>query len=198
MYYFMYFGWFFFQEIKKNHPNAGDVYVMGHLKAKGLVVPRQLVREIIRHTDREGVEARKKKTITRRVYSVPCPNFLWHVDGNHKLIRWKFVVHAAIDGFSRLIMFLRCSTNNEAETVKEHFIGATKQCGWPIRIRSDYGGENNYIWNLMYEHRGIDSLPSPVVVGSSVHNERIERLNRDINIHCEHVFKPEFYSLEAE
>ncbi len=121
------------------------------------MVPRRKVREIIRRIDTEAVEARKKKTITRRVYSVPCPNFLWHVDGNHKLIRWKFVVHAAIDGFSRLITFLQCSTNNEADTVKQNVIAATKQYGWPIRVRSDYGGENRDIWDLMYEHRGIET-----------------------------------------
>jgi len=27
-------------------------------------------------------------------------------DGHHKLIRWKLVVHAGIDGFSRLIVFI--------------------------------------------------------------------------------------------
>ena len=30
-----------------------------------------------------------------------------HIDGNHKLIRWGFVIHGGIDGFSRKIMYLR-------------------------------------------------------------------------------------------
>lgn len=35
-----------------------------------------------------GVEQRKKSALKRRVYSVPGPNALWHMDGNHKLIRY--------------------------------------------------------------------------------------------------------------
>ena len=37
----------------------------------------------------------------------------WHVDGHHKLIKWKLVTHGGIDGFSR---DLKCSNNNTAET----------------------------------------------------------------------------------
>ena len=59
----------------------------------------------------------------RRQYSVPGLNSLWHigeysfllhmiynytffVDGHHKLIRWKIVTHAGIDGYSRMIVFI--------------------------------------------------------------------------------------------
>uniref|UniRef100_A0A1X7V5A2 Integrase core domain-containing protein n=1 Tax=Amphimedon queenslandica TaxID=400682 RepID=A0A1X7V5A2_AMPQE len=40
-----------------------------------------------------------------------------HIDWYHKLIRWSFVIHGSIDGFSRLITFLRIATNNRAKTV---------------------------------------------------------------------------------
>jgi hypothetical protein len=42
------------------------------------------------------------------VYNVKGPGHLWHADGCHKLRRWGFVVHAAIDGFSRTVAFIRC------------------------------------------------------------------------------------------
>ena len=45
------------------------------------------------------------------------PNSLWHVDGHHSLIRWVFVIHGCIDGFSKLILYLHCATDNSAETV---------------------------------------------------------------------------------
>jgi hypothetical protein len=32
------------------------------------------------------------------MYEVAGPMSLWHVDANHKLIRWKFVIHGGIDG----------------------------------------------------------------------------------------------------
>lgn len=56
-------------------------------------------------------------TIQGRVYEVEAPNNVWHIDGNHKRIRWKLVIHGAIDCFFWVIQFLNCSTNNRAETV---------------------------------------------------------------------------------
>ncbi|KIO23856.1 hypothetical protein M407DRAFT_44189, partial [Tulasnella calospora MUT 4182] len=46
---------------------------------------------------------RWKQAILRWTYSVPFPNSLWHIDGHHKLIRWKIVTHGGIDGKSRLV-----------------------------------------------------------------------------------------------
>ena len=59
--------------------------------------------------------------VSRRQYSVPRPNSLWHLDGYHFLIRWGLAIHGWIDGFSRRIMFLRCSTNNPSQTALELF-----------------------------------------------------------------------------
>ena len=97
--------------IKGNHPNAGEVMLQGHLRAQGINVQRSKIRKAIHDLD-PSVTTRKRPAIWRRVYSVPYPNYLWHLDGNHKLIRWRFVIHHYIDGFSRLITFCRCSTNN--------------------------------------------------------------------------------------
>ena len=52
-------------------------------------------------------------TVIARSYRVAGPNSLWHIDGHHSLVTWGFVIHGAIDGFSRLVVFLKCSTNNE-------------------------------------------------------------------------------------
>lgn len=173
-----------------------QVYLMGHLRSRNIKVQRSRLRDALHLVDPEGVERRKRKTVTRRVYSVPCPNFLWHIDGTHKLIRWKFVIHAAIDGFSRLIPYLHCSTNNRSITVLHLFESAVQQYGFPLRVRSDHGGENQKVWEAMIRERGEESRP--VIVGSSVHNERVERLNYDINQQVVSVFKQLFFDLEEE
>ena len=54
-------------------------------------------------------------------YSVPSPNALWHIDGCHKLIRWWFVVHGGVDGYSRLPVYLKVSPNNRADTALTAF-----------------------------------------------------------------------------
>ena len=179
--------------IKGNHPNASAVMLQGHLRAQGINVQRSKIRKAIHDLD-PSVTTRKRPAIRRRVYSVPYPNYLWHLDGNHKLIRWRFVIHHCIDGFSRLITFCRCSTNNKSETVLLSFNEAVRRYGRPQRIRSDHGGENVLVWRDMTLAWGEDARS--VIVGSSVHNQRIERHNRSVNEHELSVFKSEFYDLE--
>ncbi|XP_039865499.1 uncharacterized protein LOC120719994 [Simochromis diagramma] len=180
-------------QIKTEHPNVGEVMLMGHLRSKNIVVQRWRVRKSLRRVDSAGVLSRRRTAVARRVYSVPHPNFIWHIDGNHKLIRWKFVVHGAIDGYSRMLMFLQCSSNNRAETVKALFTAAVGQFGRPLHIRTDHGGENAQIWEDMRASRGESS----VLMGSSVHNQRIERFNRDLNNNCSRIYAPIFYELES-
>ena len=91
------------------------------------------------------------RRIERRVYKVPGPNSLWHHDRQHGmcaflffefykterscfsegLIRWKIVIHAFIDGFSRFITALQASSNNLAQTVVEVFLDAIDVHGIP-------------------------------------------------------------------
>ena len=40
------------------------------------------------------------------------PNDLWHLDGYHKLIRSDLVIHGGIDGYSRIVTYLKVATNN--------------------------------------------------------------------------------------
>lgn len=88
------------------------------------------------------------------------------------------MIHGAIDGYSRLITFLRCSTNNKAETVAELFNNAAERYGTPSRVRTDKGGENTLVWEKMVHIRGENR--GSYLASSSVHNQRIERLWRDV------------------
>lgn len=99
-------------------------------------------------------------------------------DGHHKLIRWRFVTHAGIDGYSRLIVFMHCSDNNRSTTVYTHFLKAIRLYGLPSRVRTDQGKENIKIAEHMLENRGVNR--ASIITGSSVHNQRIERLWRDM------------------
>lgn len=47
------------------------------------------LRASMRRLDPEAILMRRfsMQTARRRQYSVPAPNSLWHIDGNHKLIR---------------------------------------------------------------------------------------------------------------
>ena len=184
------------EHIKKDHPIAGEVMVQGHLTSRGLQVPRQAVRRAIHAVDPDGVEERKRKPIRRRVYRNPFPNFVWHIDGNHKLVRWRLVIHHAIDGFSRMVVFARCSSNNRAETNHNLFLQAIPKYGRPSKVRTDLGGENVDIWRDMTTFWGEANVP--VLVGKSLHNQRIERHNRALNEQLLSTFRQQFYELESQ
>ena len=85
---------------------------------------------------------------------------------------------SGIDGFSRLVTFLRCSNNNRADTALACFQDAVQIYGIPSRNRCDLGVENVDIARFMLVARGCGR--SSVMCGSSTHNQRIEQLWRDV------------------
>ena len=63
------------------------------------------------------------------------------------------VVHGAIDGFSLLIVYLSCATDNTAALIdftKERIY--VRKYGLPSRIRCDKGGKNTQVAMYMLEH----------------------------------------------
>ncbi len=106
-------------------------------------------------------------------------SFFFFTDSHHKLIRWRLVTHGAIDGYSRLILYLHCVTNDRAATVLELFTRAVTKNGLPFRVRSDQGLENVSVARYMIDKRGPERRS--MIVGSSTHNQRIERLWRDMH-----------------
>lgn len=182
--------------IKAQFTNCGERMVMGILRSRGIHVPRHRVRDFIRHIDPINTALRWRALHPRYQYDVPGPNALWHIDGLHKLIRWGFVVHGGIDGYSRLVVFLKCATNNRAETVMSSFLESTRRYGIPSRVRSDYGGENIEVGRFMESMRGRNR--GSHIQGSSVHNQRIERLHRDTTRCCLSSFYTVFNFMENE
>lgn len=74
-------------DIKQQFPNCGYRLMHGHLLRQGHRITQARVREVLHRVDPEGVVIRWTSAVQRRKYSVASPLSLWHVDGNHKLIR---------------------------------------------------------------------------------------------------------------
>lgn len=103
-----------------------------------------------------------------------------HIDGDHKLVQpFRLVIHGGIDGYSRLLVYIGVANNNRAATVLNLFREATRQYNWPSRVHSDKGLENIGVARAMLQVRGLNR--GSVITGNSVHNQRIERLWREVN-----------------
>ena len=79
------------------HPRCGEKTVTGQLRSQGYKIQRQRIRDSIRRVDPITTQLRSRRCLHRRVYHVESPNSLWHLDGYHKLIKWKFVIHGGIE-----------------------------------------------------------------------------------------------------
>lgn len=88
---------------KELNPDAGLRFAMGFIRRYGLRIQRQRVQESIKRIDNTGQSIRYYRTINRWTYRVSRPNYLWHMDGYHKLIRYGFVIHGIVDGYCRTV-----------------------------------------------------------------------------------------------
>jgi hypothetical protein len=164
-----------------NHPQRGEKMLGGYLRSLyKIIVTRTRLRASITRVDPAGRAHRSRRVLKRRAYISRGPHYVWHIDGNHKLDRYNFVVEGGIDGCTRTVVFLKCADNNTAHSCFEAFLPAIDEYQCPMQIRIDKGGENIDIAKYMTRIRGKVHIMRPVVAAKSTDNQRIERLWRDV------------------
>ena len=105
-----------------------------------------------------------------------------------------------MDGYSRRIVYLSCQDNNRTDTVLRLFTGAVDTLGLPIysRVCGGCGVENVDVATFMYmlQHPLRGPGRSSLIAGCSLHNQRIERIWRDVFSSCTVLFYNLFYFME--
>ena len=86
-------------DIQQAMPEVGQSMLRGILNSRGIFVSTVRLRECLAEVDPINSTLRWASPIRRRVYSVPYPNALWHLDGNHKLIRYERIKGIPYSGY---------------------------------------------------------------------------------------------------
>ena len=76
------------RNVFRQFPNSGYRMMAGHLRHLNIHVQQLRIRDSLHRISPPSLAVRWNETIVRRVYSVRSPLALWHIDGNHKLIRY--------------------------------------------------------------------------------------------------------------
>ena len=78
------------ERLMREFPNCGYKRMTGFLIDAGHRFQQRRIRECMRRVNPDGVflRAHELRAVRRRRYQVRGPLALWHVDGNHKLIRY--------------------------------------------------------------------------------------------------------------
>uniref|UniRef100_A0A671KLJ7 Uncharacterized LOC107670560 n=1 Tax=Sinocyclocheilus anshuiensis TaxID=1608454 RepID=A0A671KLJ7_9TELE len=174
--------------IKDDMPAAGYRMVRGRLSSLGLRVQWKRIAASMHRVDSVGILSRLARLgcVMRRTYSVRGPLSLVH---RHKSIRYNIVIFGGV-------MYLNAANNNHALTACHFFSEAIPKFGLPSRVRGDQGVENVQIARFMFSSRGTDR--GSFISGKSLHNQRIERLWRDVRIMVTNKYSDMLHSLEAE
>lgn len=74
-----------------------------HLRKQGIVSACNRMFQILRELDPIGIQQRPfgLQNTPRGTYQVPGVNFVWSVDGHHKLSDYGIEIYAGIDAYSR-------------------------------------------------------------------------------------------------
>ena len=87
-------------------PAVGQATMWERLERIGVFVARDRVRKMINAVSPDKSLQRLMSRPQRRKYQVSRANALWHIDGNHKLIKWKIVTHVGVYYIMPLMLFL--------------------------------------------------------------------------------------------
>ncbi|CAJ0634721.1 7920_t:CDS:2 [Entrophospora sp. SA101] len=159
------------RNIQREQPFSGQIIIAGVLCSRGIRVHRQRLHESLNRVDAWGMFS---------LWSLPERGIAY--------FEWR------IDGYSQMITFCNCSSNNKSITVLTQFQKGIEQFGIPSRVRADHGGENALVKQFMERYRGYGC--GSFIAGRSVHNQRIERLCGDINRCVLKIYKTIFLYLE--
>ncbi|KAL4933488.1 uncharacterized protein BDV17DRAFT_252101, partial [Aspergillus undulatus] len=176
-----------------------------HIRSQGFMISRDRLFGIYRDLAPHAVRRRLQDLQRHRgAYIVPGPNFIWSIDGYLKLAPYGIEIYAAIDAYSRYVIWIYVGISSRtAVSVLRQFLDTlqiTQQ--QPRFVRSDRGTETVLLAEA--QHKLQKSLHPEIPIsdcylyGTSTANQRIEawwlQLTRSIIFR----YRIYFHSLQEE
>lgn len=168
-------------ELRVSGQNLGYRSMWTRLRTRyNIYATQNDIRQLLTVLDDAGVQRRSMRRLHRRQYVSVGPNHVIHVDGYDKLKPYGFAVHAAIDGFSRKVLWLRVGhSNNDPRFIARFYLDFIRKInGVPRIVRSDRGTENCLIRDLQialrWDHNDCFHRNKSFRYGRSTSNQRIE------------------------
>jgi hypothetical protein len=123
----------------------GRGWAMTYLRRRGYRARQVDVTNALRSLDPEGVARRAPGLRKRRLenYISAGPDYLWCLDGHDKLAQYGIEIYAAVDAYSRKIIWFYVGNSNRTQlSVLRQYLLAVKARGLcPSFIRTDKGTE---------------------------------------------------------
>ena len=117
------------------------------------------------------------------IFLLACFFYCFFLDSHHKLVHWRMVTNGAIDSYSRLVLYLKC-TSNKATTVYEIFLIAVQN----FRLPSNAAWQDMHscvtllYYRLFYYLEQIDLLdPLSNLHLWALHYVYLRRINRSLD-----------------
>lgn len=196
------------QFIKEKLEGSGALHgyrwMYSKCKDKGLHVRKEDVRFILSCLAPVGRDLRRQRRLNRRGYFAKGPNFVWHVDSYDKLKPFGICINGAIDGFSRMILWLNAyNTNSDPKVIGGYFLETVRETGGcPRTLRADMGTENSSIRDIQQFLRQNDldlqSGERSFIYGRSTSNQRIESWWGILRKECVEFWLEQLHSLKNE
>ncbi|KAL4732819.1 hypothetical protein BDV11DRAFT_210668 [Aspergillus similis] len=152
-----------------------------HFKSQRLLISRDRLFSMYRELALEAVQRRLNDLQRHRgAYIVPGPNYIWSIDGYLKLTPYGIEIYAAIDAYSRYIIWVYVGVSSRtAVSVLRRFLDTLEVTATQPRfVRSDRGGETVLLAEAQHKlqqscHPEI-SIRDCYLYGTSTANQKIE------------------------
>ncbi|PYH67139.1 uncharacterized protein BO88DRAFT_344940, partial [Aspergillus vadensis CBS 113365] len=154
----------------------GRELLFAHMRGELLIIPRYRQHNIYRTAAPEAIQQRKNDMQrSRGSYMNPGPDHFWSVDGYMKLEPYGIRIHAAIDAYTRYIIwvYIGIDTRTSVSVVGQYIVAVHERKIICNKIRSDHGSETSLPAKAQAYEPEIEATEC-CIFGSSTANQRIE------------------------